>query len=154
MPGQHLAGPAWLLLAGRMTERRRYTKRQKAEAVGLSVVAGTRPAADKLGVPVSTLHYWRESEEFAQLRTRKKEEVTEEVYAAFQAGVRRVVDLLPITEDMGKVAVATGILYDKFALMSGQATARHETADVTAKLDDHETAQLADAIEDLLESAK
>jgi hypothetical protein len=140
-----------------VSERRRVdgrSKRLKAEAVGLSVVEGVRPAARKMGIPVSTLIYWRESEEFEQLRTRKKEEVQAEVYAAFQTGVRRVVELMPKTEDMSKVAIATGILFDKFALMSGQATQRTEHADVTAKLDDHETAQLADAIEGLLESAK
>src|SRR6185503_7507849 len=127
--------------------RRRYTRTQKAEAVGLSVVEGTRPAAERLGVPVSTLHSWREQPEFAQLRTQKKDDVAADVWAAFQKGIRRIEELMPVTEDMAKVATATGILYDKFALMSGQATARTETVKLTDGLDDHEKDALRDAID-------
>lgn len=137
-----------------MTERRRYDKRTKAEAVGLSVVKGTLPAAQELGVPESTLRYWRNDPEFAKLREEKAEDVASDVWATFQAGVRRVKELIPQTDDLTKVATATGILYDKYALMSGHATQRTETADVTARLSDHETAALEDAIEGLLESAK
>jgi hypothetical protein len=45
---------------------------------------------------------------------------------------------MPQTEDMSKVAVATGILFDKFALMSGEATARTETKTLTDGMNDHE----------------
>lgn len=134
--------------------RRRYTKREKAEAVGLSVVKSTRGAADELHIPESSIRYWREDPEFAQLRAETREEVASDVWATFQAGVRRVKELIPQTDDLTKVATATGILYDKYALMSGQATQRTENADVTARLTDHETAALEDAIEGLLESAK
>lgn len=132
-----------------MAERRRYTKRQKAEAVGLSVVEGTRPAAERLGIPVSTIHSWRESEEFAQLRTRKKDEVAAEVWATFQMGVRRIAELIPETEDMTKVATATGIIYDKFALMSGQATDRTETRELVAGFDDGEKEALQQWLHEL-----
>lgn len=121
-----------------MAERRRYTHRQKAEAVGLSVVAGTLPAAEKLGIPESTLRYWCDSPDFAELRERKKEEVAADVWATFQAGVRRVGELIPQTEDALKVATATGILFDKFALMTGQATERTESRELLGGFEDGE----------------
>ncbi len=133
-----------------MAERRRYSKLQKAEAVGLSVVKGTRPAAEQLGVPESSLRYWREEPEFARLRAETREDVAADVYAVFQKGVRRIEELLPTTEDMAKVAVATGILYDKFALMSGQATMRTENLALSERMNDHEKDALADAIDEWL----
>ena len=137
-----------------MAERRRYGRRTKSEAVGLSVVSSTSEAARKMNIPRKTIAYWREQPEFAELRQQKSEDVAADVWATFQDGVRRVKELIPQTDDLTKVATATGILYDKFALMSGHATQRTETADVTAKLSDHETAALEDALENLLESAK
>lgn len=137
-----------------MSERRRYTRAQKAEAVGLSVVRGTRAAADQLGVPESSVRYWREDPEFAQLRAETTEDVAADVWATFQAGVRRVKELIPVTDDLQKVATASAILYDKFALMSGHATQRTESRDIAADLDDHETAALRQIFDNVLESAK
>ena len=46
-------------------------------------------------------------------------------------------------------------LYDKFALMNGAATARHENRDVTDSLDDHEKDALREMLDEVLqESAK
>jgi transposase-like protein len=132
------------------TTRRRYTRKQKAEIVGLAEVEGVREAARQADVPVSTLEHWRQHGEMAQLRTQKREEVAADIWAVFQKGVRRVEALLPTTEDMAKVAVATGILYDKFALMSGQATTRNEHRELTGMLDDHEREALRKVIDDVL----
>lgn len=132
-----------------MAERRRYTKRQKAAAVGLSVVDGVRPAAEKLGIPLSTLESWRQHPAFEQLRTEKKEEVAADVWAAFQTGVRRVVELIPQTDDLAKVATATGIIYDKFALMSGEATARNENREILHDFADGEREALEEWFHDL-----
>lgn len=137
-----------------MTERRRYARGTKAGAVGLSVVEGTSAAARKTGIPRKTIAYWRDQPEFAELRQQKMEDVAADVWATFQEGVRRVKELIPESDDLAKVATATAIIYDKFALMAGHATTRTETADVTAKLNDHETNALEDFVENLLESAK
>jgi len=129
--------------------RRSYTRRQKAALVGQSEVNGVRRTARAAGVPVSTLESWRTGP-FAQLRTQKREEVAADVWAVFQAGVRRIEALLPNTEDMGKVAIATGILYDKFALMSGEPTSRSETKALTDGLNDHEKEALRAVLDDVL----
>lgn len=83
----------------------------------------------------------------AQLRAEKKEEVVGDVWAAFQMGVQRIAELLPVTTDLAKVAVATGVVYDKLALMTGEATARSESRALTEGLSDHERQQLADALD-------
>jgi hypothetical protein len=124
--------------------------RVKAEAVGLSVVKGAAAASRETGIPRKTITYWREQPEFAELRQQKRDEVAADIYAVFQKGIRRIEELLPLTDDMGKVAVATGILYDKLALMSGDATVRTETRDATAMLPDGEKEALADAIDSWL----
>jgi transposase-like protein len=126
--------------------RRTYTKRQKAEIVGQAEVAGVRPASRKAHVPESTIRYWRESEQFAQLRAEKREDVAQDVWAGFQMGVRRIAELMGQTEDMAKVAIATGVLFDKFALMSGEATSRSETRTLIDGMDDHERELLSEVL--------
>lgn len=133
---------------------RRYTKVQKAEAVGASLAMGVRAAADKLGVPESTIRRFREDPEMAQLRAETKAEVASDVWGAFQQGVRRISELIPQTDDIAKVAVATGVLYDKFALIAGHATERTETRDVTAKLDDAGLEELTTSIDEWLAARK
>lgn len=132
-----------------MTDRRRYSRKQRAEAVGLSVVAGRAEAVRRTGIPESTLRYWEEDPEFAELRARKKDDVALEVWAAFQTGVRRIVELVPLTDDMTKVATATGILFDKYALMTGHATERTESRDLTATFDDGEREAMERFLHDL-----
>ena len=86
------------------------------------------------------------------MRTEKREEVIADLYAVFQQGVRRIADLLPVTDDMSKVAIATGIIYDKFALMSGQVTARTELLNPTEGMNDGEKQALSDAIDEWLKA--
>jgi hypothetical protein len=126
------------------------TRTVKAAIVGRAEVIGVRPAAREAGIPVSTLESWRTRSEFARLRTEKREDVAADVWAAFQKGVRRIEELFPTTEDIGKVAVASGILYDKFALMSGMATTRTETKALTEGMDDHERARLREVLDEVL----
>lgn len=104
-------------------------------------------------MPESTIRRWREHPQLAQLRAEKREDVAADVWAGFQRGVHRIVELFDTTEDLGKVAIATGVLYDKFALMSGEATGRLEHKTLTDGLDDHERATLRDLIDGALAAA-
>lgn len=83
----------------------------------------------------------------AQLRAETKADVQADVWAGFQSGVRRIVELLPETKDLGKVAIATGVLYDKFALMAGEATTRSESVALTDGLDADEKRRLRKIID-------
>lgn len=121
----------------------------KAEVVGRAEVIGTRPAARESGVPVSTVQRWRNSPEMAQLRTEKREDVAADMWAAFQKGVRRMTELMDTTEDLTKVAIASGVIYDKLALMSGAATSRTETRSLADDYTDDEKERLRNWIDNL-----
>ena len=126
--------------------RRRYTKREKAEAVATATMTSTAAAAEKLGIPETTLAYWMKSQDFVELRAKTSEDVADTMWVTMQVGVRRIAELIPQTDDIAKVGVAVGILYDKRALMTGGATDRTESRDITDRLDDHEAQLLGDAI--------
>jgi transposase-like protein len=135
-------------------KRRNYTKRDRAKVVGASEVMGIRPAARDAGVPESTIRHWRAMPEMAQLRAEKKDEVAADTWATFQLGVRRVAELIPQTEDVQRVATAAAIMFDKFALMMGQATDRVETRDVTATLPDDELEAVTTSISEWLKARR
>ncbi len=52
--------------------------------------------------------------------------------------LRAVLELIPQTDDLQKVATATGIIYDKFALLSGEATERLEHRELLETFNDGE----------------
>ena len=133
-----------------MATTRRFRPRiVKAEIVGRAEVIGTRPAAREAHVPVSTLHSWRAQPEFARLRTEKREDVAADMWAAFQKGVRRMSELMDTAEDLTKVAIASGVIYDKLALMSGAATSRTETRSLADDYSDQEKEKLRNWIDSL-----
>jgi hypothetical protein len=134
--------------------RRTLTLVQKAALVGESEVKGVRPTAREHNVPESSIRVWRADPEFARLRAETREEVAQDVWAAFQVGVKRIVELIPKTDDLSKVAVATGIIYDKAALIAGQATARTESRSLTDGMDDHERAALKRMLTEALEEVE
>ena len=111
---------------------------RQAEAVGLSEVIGIRPAARKMGIAESTLRGWRDKPEYAQLRAETKDAVAEDIWAGFQVGLHRIVELIPTEKDLKAVAVATGVLFDKHALLTGGATNRSESRDITGSISDGE----------------
>jgi hypothetical protein len=116
--------------------RRRYTAKEKAEAVGLAVMSSAEAAADSTGIPRRTIGYWLEKPEFAELRLKTRDGVADEFWTAIQIGLHRIAELIPQSDDLQKVSVATGILYDKHALLTGGATGRTESRDLTGTLGD------------------
>ena len=132
-----------------MAARKFRPKVVKAEVVGRAEIIGIKPAARESGIPESSIRRWRETPEMALLRAETRDAVAADVWAAFQKGVRRIAELMDTTTDMAKVAVASGILYDKLALMSGEATSRTETKALTDDLSDDEKQRLRQWIVDL-----
>lgn len=116
-------------------------------------LASTMAAAEQLGIPESTLRYWVDDPQYANLRAKTREETAAGFTVLVHMAQERLRELIPAMEAKDLITL-TGVGTEKAQLLAGAATHRMETADVTAKLDDHETAQLADAIEGLLESAK
>jgi hypothetical protein len=127
-----------------MAERRRYSKTQKAEAVGLALVHGVTETERRIGIPKETIQYWTERPEFAHLRTTARDAVADQFWVAIQVGLRAVVSGLddpdvPLRDK--QQALAT--LYDRHALLTGMATSRTESRDLTGTLSD---ADIIDAL--------
>ena len=108
-----------------------------------ATLSSTEAASDATGIPESTIRYWLDKPEFAELRAKTREGVADEFWSTIQLGVHRLAELIPRTEDLQKVATAVGILYDKHALLTGSATSRTEARDITGTITD---AELMDAL--------
>lgn len=127
-----------------MAPRRRYTKDQKARAVAAATLSSAEAASEALGIPRRTIGYWLDSEEFAELRHKGRDQVADQMWAAIQVGVEEVTRGLRDSETpLSAKSVALGILYDKHALLTGGATGRTESRDLTGTLAD---ADIIDAV--------
>lgn len=135
-----------------MTQRRRVdgrSRREKLAAVMAAEMVGVVQASEQTGVPESTIRYWAEKPEFAEFRARTREELAEEVKVVAHLAWKRVAETLPTMEPRDALFAA-----DKASsllqLVTGQATSRTETRDLTDSLDDHEREQLRKVLDDVL----
>lgn len=133
-----------------MATHRRYTKRQKASAVTAAIASTTHAAAEELGIPERTLGYWMEHPDFAELRSKTREQIAEGsmVLANLaQSELQRKVRAGEV--EPRDLAVIYGIAIDKAQLLAGMATSRTESKTLTDGLNDHEK----QIIRDLIDSA-
>lgn len=138
-----------------MAARRRYTAKEKVEAVAAASMTSTEQAAESLDIPRRTLGYWMEHPEFAELRQKTRPDVADMFWAAVQIGVDQVaIGLLDPKAPLRDKATAVGILYDKFALLTGQATSRSESRTLTEDMNDDERQRLRDWIDSLPAAAR
>lgn len=115
-----------------MATRRRYTKPQKAEAVGLAAMVGVSEAERLSGIPKTTIQYWMESPDFVQLRTRAQDEFILDMWVGLQIGATEIVKgFLDPNTPLRDKAAAWKEVGERYALMTGQATARTEHVDST-----------------------
>lgn len=113
-----------------MAQRRRYTAKQRAEAAGIAVVEGVTAAERVTGIPKTTIQYWTEKPEFAQLRTTAREAVIEELWVGLQIGVRELSAGLAGDAPLHHKAQAFVALAERYALLSGDATSRTESREL------------------------
>ena len=122
------------------TPRRTYTKRTKANAVGLAIVKGTIKASEELNIPQANVSRWRHDPEYAgmveELGTKTRDALADELWSVIQVGVREVAKGIVGDAPLRDKATALGILYDKHALLTGSATSRTESRDITGSLSD------------------
>lgn len=118
---------------------RRYTQSDRAKAVGLAIATNDRHAADQTGIPRGTIRHWVGHPEFAALKAATKEHLADELWATIQVAVSEVAKALVDPEaSLRDKVVALGILYDKHALLTGSATSRSESRDITGTISDAE----------------
>jgi hypothetical protein len=137
-----------------MATHRRYTRKEKAEAVAEAAMTSAEAAAEKTGIPRRTIGYWMDQPEFAELRLKTGDQVADAMWVVIQQGVRRIAELIPRTDDLGKVGVAVGILYDKRALLTGAATGRTEHRDLSGSLSDNDVLGAIQAASDLTSGSR
>lgn len=134
-----------------MAERRRYSRKTKAAAIIAATVSTAAAAAEATGIPRTTIDYWLDQPEFVELRKKTREEMA----AGSMVLAHLAADELGKKIRAGEVeprdlATIYGIAIDKGQLLTGAATSRTETRALTEALDDHEKAQLRDAIDSWL----
>lgn len=119
-----------------MAERRRYTARQRANAVGIATVEGVTAAERQTGIPKTTIDYWLDKPEFVHLRTTARDALAERFWVGIQVGLEEVAKGLRGDAPLRDKAAALGTLYDRHALLTGGATGRTESRDITGSLAD------------------
>ena len=134
--------------------RQKRTTAEKAAAVGIALAVGVTEAERQTGIPKQSIDYWLNSEAFGHLRTRARADVATEMWAGVQVGLQAVVTGFNDPDaPLRDKATAFGVLYDRFALINGDATSRTESKSITDDLPDHERRILRDLIHGALEEA-
>ncbi len=132
------------------TKRRRYTRKQQATAIIAAELSTVAAAAKDQGIPESTLHYWLEEPRFAELRAKTREEAGAGYSVVAVLAMRRLVELVPTMEPRDLITLM-GVATDKSQLLSGMATSRAETKDITDSFNDHERAALRRLFDEVLD---
>lgn len=132
-----------------MAERQRYTRKKKVAAVMAAAASSTLAAAEAHGIPESTLRSWLDKPEFAKLRDQTREDLAEEMKGLAHLATARLAELIGQMKPGDLVLTATmGTNFGE--LLTGGATSRTESRDLTDNLDDHEREKLRDAIDRIL----
>jgi hypothetical protein len=134
-----------------MSGTRAHTDSEKARAIGIALVSGTEVAAKSAGVSRRSVQRWVDDPAMSRLVAEKRETVGSHLWAGMQVALESVVAGLKDPDAPLQARATTfGILFDKWALMSGEATARTETKDVTVDLPDDIRRDLRDRFSDRL----
>lgn len=117
-----------------MSRGRVYTLEERAEWAGLAAAMGPARAADKLGIPRSTVRAWRDLPALRRVVEQTRTQVAEKLWQGVALGVDEVLRGLqdPKTR-LGDKARALEVLAQQHALLTGGATSR--TANVNVNLD-------------------
>ena len=134
--------------------RRRYDADTKATAVGIATVEGVTEAERQTGIPKTTIHYWLDQPEFVHLRTTARDQLAERFWVGIQVGLEEVAKGLRGDAPLKDKAAALGVLYDRHALLTGGATGRTESRDITGTLTDAEVVHAIRDAEALLTGAE
>ena len=133
--------------------KRQYTRRQKVTTVIAAEMTSTAAAAEAHGIPERTVGYWMDSPEFADIRTKTREDLADESKALAHKALGE------ITRRMGEfeprdLVILYGVLTDKAQLLAGQATARTEHRELSDELDDHEREALTRILREAVETVE
>lgn len=134
-----------------MTTKRRYNRKEKLAAIMAAEMGGVTQAGEQTGIPKTTIQYWLGRPEFAQFRTRTREELIEEIKTVAHLAWQRTAEALQAgTIEPRDILFAAEKATNLQLLMRGEATNRIESVSITDGLDDHEREVLSTVIRDEL----
>lgn len=132
-----------------MPRGRRYDAKDRLVAVVAADMTSAIATAEAMGIPRSTLRHWLDDPELVPYRQNARESLAEEVLVVARLAWEKLADALRAGRvEPRDLVIAAGMSLDKSQLVSGKATARTESRDITR--DDHESALLADVIRSAL----
>jgi len=114
-----------------LSRGRVYTLEERAEWAGLAAAMGPARAADRLGIPRSTVRAWRDLPALRPVVEQTRTQVAEKLWNGVALGVDEVLRGLqdPKTR-LGDKARALEVLAQQHALLTGGVTARTESANL------------------------
>lgn len=127
-----------------MSKHRRYTHAEKTAAVAEAEVNGVVAAERRTGITESTIRYWLDQPEFAELRAKTREEKRDGYRVLVAKAQARLAELIPTMEPRD-LTILLGVAQDKDLLLSGDATARSEVNSFHG-YNDHEKRAIAELL--------
>ena len=125
--------------------RRRYGTRTRVKSVTKALATSVAAASRATGIPEDNIRRWMNDPEMQEYAAKTREEIADESRALSVKVLGEIYRRLPDYEPRD-LSVLYGILVDKGQLLSGQATARSETRDLTGTFDDEEWGKLKDVL--------
>ena len=114
-----------------MATHRRYDKRTKLAAVMAAEMTSLTEASESTGIPKSTVKYWMDDPAFAQVRTKTREDLADEIKVVAHLAWRRIAEALRTGEMEPRDATfAAEKATSLQILMTGGATARTESREL------------------------
>ena len=120
-----------------MADRRRYTKREKLATVIAAEMTSLTEASETTGIPLTTIDYWMDQPEFVAIRSKTREDLADEIKAVAHLAWKHVAQALRTGEMEPRDAIfAAEKATSLQILLTGGATARTETRDITGSITD------------------
>lgn len=132
-----------------MAVHRRYTKRQKLATVMAAEMTSLTETAETTGIPKSTIKHWLDDPEMAQLRTKTREDMADDLKVVSHLAWNFVArSLREGTMEPRDAIFAAEKATNLQILMTGGATSRTETRDISSSLSDADVIEAIRAAED------
>lgn len=132
-----------------METRKGRTRATKLTAVLASDMTSTLAASQAMGIPESTLRHWRDDPDMARYRVKAREDLLPDIQVLAAVAMDKLIEAVRAGKvDPRDLITAMGVALDKAQLLSGGATHRVESRDITDVFDDHETRRIVAAAQE------